>query len=112
MLCNFFLDILMIHSYHRYGKKLSSEASQVVTQQLRLDMQHSETDSSEEQNRLAASRRFEVYKELADQHIQQVLESMLTIKKVDEDEMKQILASKVIEDSDTVTENSATDSLL
>ena len=76
-------------------------------------MQHSsDSDSNEEQNRLEASRRFEVYKELADQHIQQVLESMLTIKKVDEDEIKQILASKVIEDSDTVTENSATDSLL
>lgn len=76
-------------------------------------MQHSETDPNEEQNRLAASRRFEVYKELADQHIQQVLESMLTIKKVDRGEIDQILASKMIEDAeDTVTENSATDSLL
>ena len=59
------LDLLMLYSYYRFGTKLSQQASQIVRDEL-SNLMHESQDSSENRERLAYKRRFEVYKEIAD----------------------------------------------
>lgn len=74
----------MLTSYHRLGKKTSERALMTIRKELLRASERSLTDDSNDSSeRLAAQRRFELYKDLADRQIQQILESMLTLKRVD-----------------------------
>ena len=77
------LDMLNVHVYYKHGNRLSEQATKILTNKLTNNLQKTNfKDETEE--RLAAIRRFNVYKELADAQIRHVLSTMLTLKVVDE----------------------------
>ena len=80
------LDMMVLLSYHKFGRKLSKEAAQIVTEELQkaIDSNESMNKTWAEQNEEIAQRRFEIYRSVAYTHKQRVLESILTLKSIDD----------------------------
>ena len=93
------IDMLILYSYHKQGYRISREAAQRMTRALRSSL-YEEEDKNDAQvdtdERLAAIRRFVVYKELADAQIRQILGTMLSLKKVEQTILESTMSEHIV----------------
>ena len=86
------LDLMILYFYYRHSIRLSQQAKEKISERIKSEMIQSDNTSTRE--RLAAKKRMEVWKELADAQISEIVNSVLAMKVVDESVLESSFATK------------------
>ena len=83
---------MILFLYNKHSLRLSEQAKLKISERIKSEIIQSDNGSARE--RLAAERRMEVYKELADAQISDIVNSVLAMKVVDESVLESSYATK------------------